>query len=143
MPTDQYLTEEQAVVFGRFVGEPSQAELEQFFYLDAADLGRIAERRGDHNRLGFALHVGTVRFLGAFLSDPLDVPWSVVEYLATQLRIADPSVIKRYPERVATPNAHAREIRRFYGYGDFTGTAVEDLSEFVYGLGDQRYSGWR
>ena len=64
MPTDQYLTEEQAVVFGRFVGEPSQAELEQFFYLDAADLERIAGRRGDHNRLGFALQVGTVRFLG-------------------------------------------------------------------------------
>ena len=67
MPTDQYLTEEQEVVFGRFVGEPSQAELEQFFYLDAADLERIAGRRGDHNRLGFALQVGTVRFLGAFL----------------------------------------------------------------------------
>ena len=132
MSTDQYLTEEQAVVFGRFVGEPSQAELEQFFYLDAADLERIAGRRGDHNRLGFALQVGTVRFLGAFLSDPLDVPWSVVEYLAAQLRINDPSMIKRYPERVATPNAHAREIRRLYGYGDFTGAAVEDLSEFVY-----------
>ncbi|GAA2562641.1 hypothetical protein HD598_001740 [Neomicrococcus aestuarii] len=65
MPTDQYLTEEQTVVFGRFVGEPSPAELEQFFYLDAADLEGIAERRGEHNRLGFALQVGTARFLGA------------------------------------------------------------------------------
>nr|WP_255257222.1 DUF4158 domain-containing protein [Arthrobacter sp.] len=66
MPTDQYLTEEQAVVFGRFVGEPSQAELEQFFYLDSTDLEGIAERRDDQNRLGFALQVGSVRFLGAF-----------------------------------------------------------------------------
>ncbi len=119
-------------MFGRFVGELSRAELEQFFYLDEADLERIAEHRGDHNRLGFALQVGTVRFLGAFLSDSLDVPWSVVDYLAAQLGIADPSVIKRYPERVATPNAHAREIRRLYAYGDFTGAAVEDLSGFVY-----------
>ncbi|MHA7175803.1 DUF4158 domain-containing protein [Arthrobacter sp. Sr24] len=71
--------DEQAVVFGRFVGEPSQAELEQFFYLDAADLCEIAERRGENNRPGFALQVGTLRFLGTFLSDPLDVPWSVVE----------------------------------------------------------------
>lgn len=132
MPADHFLTEEQAAVFGRFVGEPSRAELEQYFYLDAADRGRIAEHRGNHNRLGFALQVGTTRFLGTFLSDPLDVPWSVVDYLAAQLKIADPSVIKRYPERVATPNAHAREIRRLYSYEDFTGAAVEDLSEFVY-----------
>lgn len=119
-------------MFGRFVGEPSQADLEQFIYLDAADLEGIAERRGDHNRLGFALQVGTVRFLGAFLSDPLDVPWLVAEYLAAQLRINDRSVIKRYPERVATPNAHTRETRRLYGYGDFTAPLVEDLSEVVY-----------
>lgn len=96
------------VVFGRFVGEPSQAELEQFFYLDAADLEGIAERRGEHHRLGFALGGRTVWSLGVLMSDPLDVPWSVLEYLAAQLRISDSSVVKRYPERVATPNAHAR-----------------------------------
>jgi hypothetical protein len=33
----EFLSDEQASVFGRFVGEPSCAELERFFYLDDAD----------------------------------------------------------------------------------------------------------
>jgi IstB-like ATP binding protein len=40
-----------------------------------------------------------VRYLGHFLTeDPLDVPWSAVEYVAGQLDIADPSVVKSFGE---------------------------------------------
>lgn len=132
MPADHFLTEEQASSFGRYVGDPSLTEQDQFFYLDAADLQRIDEHRGEHNRLGFALQLGTARYLGTFLSDPLDVPWVVVEYLSAQLGIADPSIIKKYAERVATANAHARKIRQLYGYQDFAGPVVDELGEFVY-----------
>ena len=132
MPADHFLTEEQASSFGQYVGDPSLIEQDKFFYLDASDLQRIDDHRGEHNRLGFALQLGTVRFLGTFLSDPLDVPWLVVEYLSAQLGIADPSIIKKYAERVATANAHAREIRQLYGYQDFAGPVVDELAEFVY-----------
>jgi len=107
------LSDEQAAAFGRFVGEPSQNDLERFFYLDDADQELIRRRRGEHSRLGVGVQVGTARFLGTFLADPLDVPWSVVDYVAAQLGIADPSVAKRYTERVETANTHAREIRAF------------------------------
>jgi hypothetical protein len=49
-------------------------------FLDDVDRRLVDRRRG--NRLGFAFQLGTVRFLGASLGDPLDVPWPVVEYLA-------------------------------------------------------------
>ncbi len=90
----EFLSEAQVAAFGRFRGVPSREQLERYFLLDDADRALVARRRGDHNRLGFSVQLTTVRFLGTFLVDPLDVPWVVVEFLAGQLGIADASVVK-------------------------------------------------
>ncbi len=58
----------------------------------------------------------TVRYVGLFLEDPLDVPWPVIEHLAAQLGIEDASVVKRYTERRQTLCDHAWEVRDAYGY---------------------------
>ncbi len=118
MPVE-FLTDEQAEAYGRFVEEPTRPELERFFYLDDVDRELIRKRRGDHNRLGFALQMCTVRYLGLFLEDPLDVPWPVVEYLAEHLGVEDVSCVKRYTERQMTAYEHAWEIRDAYGYHPF------------------------
>ena len=115
----EFLSDDQAA-YGRFAGPPEQAELERFFFLDDADRSFVARRRGDHNRLGLALQLGTVRYLGTFLADPLDVPAVVVDYLAMQLKVADASSVKGYAERQSTQWEHAAEIRQAYGYRDFT-----------------------
>ena len=81
----EILSDDQAAVYGVFAGPPSAAELDKFFLLDDADRELVRGRRGGANRLGFAVQLGTVRFLGTFLADPLAVPASVAEYVARQL----------------------------------------------------------
>ncbi|GAA5065178.1 TnpA family transposase [Thermocatellispora tengchongensis] len=90
------------------------------FFLDDEDRAQVAQRRGQHMRLGFALQLVTVRWLGTFLEDPLDVPGVVLEFMAEQLEVEDPSQVKRYAERRETPFDHQRDIRRAYGWKDFT-----------------------
>jgi hypothetical protein len=130
MPVE-FLTDYEAVAFGQYASPPTRAELDRMFYLDDADLKLIARRRGDHMRLGFSLQLTTVRYLGTFLADPLDVPPLVTEHLAGQLGIADPSCVERYTERRNTPLEHRDEIKAEGGLREFS-EAEEEFARWVH-----------
>jgi hypothetical protein len=49
--------------------------------LNDADRALIFARRGNYNRLGFAIQLGTVRFLGTFFSNPTAVPPVVIAFV--------------------------------------------------------------
>jgi len=117
MPVD-FLTAEQQRRYGRYANEPSPAQLAQYFHLDDADRARIDHRRRPYNRLGFALQLGTVRFLGTFLDDPTDVPNTVVTFVAQQLGITDSTDLAQYGVG-DTHWDHARAIRQHDGYHAF------------------------
>src|SRR5664280_481588 len=126
MPVE-FLTDDEAAGYGRYAGVPSQADLERVFFLDDEDRALIDRHRGEHMKLGFALQLVTVRWVGAFLEDPLDVPLAVLDFVAEQLEIADPSCVKRYTERRKTRLDHQWEIRRVCDLKEFT--AVEALPQ--------------
>jgi len=111
--------------YGRYAGDPSQAQLDRYFHLGTADRERVEVRRGEHNRLGFAVQLSTVRFLGTFLPDPTDVPQVVVAHIAAQLGIADPGVFKAYAQRRSTQWEHAEQIRAAYRYRSFSDPVVQ------------------
>jgi hypothetical protein len=112
------------------VADPTPEELERFFFLNAAALEVARTKRRRHNRLGWVVQWGTVRMLGTFLEDPVDVPRVVVDYAAGQLGIDDPSCIKQYAERVPTRCEHAWEIRDLLEFRDFT-DVQEEVAAFV------------
>ena len=129
-----FLTAEQERRYGRYSGEPTSDQLARHFHLDDADRELAGAKRSDPMRLGYAVQLGTVRFLGTFLEDPSDVPPGVTGDLARQLGITDPRCLTRYREGRAKWQ-HAREIRAGFGYREFTdGVARYRLTRWLYAL---------
>ena len=129
-----FLTAEQERRYGRYAGEPSTDQLARHFHLDDADRELATAKRWDYMRLGFAVQLGTVRFLGTFLDDPVDVPAGVASDLARQLGIPDLGCLALYREGRARWQ-HAREIRAGFGYREFTDPFVHfRLTRWLYAL---------
>jgi TnpA family transposase len=129
-----FLSDDQRSRYGRYAGEPTAEQLARFFHLDDADREFIAACRGDHNRLGFALQLCTIRFLGTLLEDPRDVPAAVVSYVAHQLAVDDPSSHAQYCAGEQRWE-HAAQIRTRCGYQDFlTWPAQFRLNRWLYAL---------
>jgi hypothetical protein len=122
------LSDAKAVAYGRFDGQPSRQDLDRVFFLDGADRELIDKHRGAPNRLGFALQLTTVQWLGTFLADPTDVPPVVLAYVARQLEIEEPSsCVARYLDRRRTRSEHAEEIKASKALRDFP--AINDEFE--------------
>ena len=68
--------------------------------------------------MGYALQLATVRYLGTFLANPLDVPEGVVAYISAQLGI-DPGCLPEYMDRRDTKMEHSQDIKIRLGYRDF------------------------
>lgn len=132
MPVE-FLSDEQARRYGRFSAPPTREQLDGHFFLDERDRKLARGRRGDHNRLGFGVQLGTVRFMGTFLPDPTDVPPVVASYVARQLEVSDWKILARYADRPNTFREHTLEIRREYGYREYSDLAERlGLLRFLY-----------
>jgi len=116
MPVE-FLTQEQKNRYGKFLDEPTNEQLAVYFLLDDNDKKAAYSHRGDHNRIGFAIQLGTVRFLGTFLPDPIKVPSNVIHYISQQLGLGE-NTLEKYSYSESRWD-HTREIRQTYGYHDF------------------------
>lgn len=73
---------------------------------------RARQRRRRQNRLGFGVQLVTVRMLGRFLPDPMEVLTEIVEQLAGQAGDEDPSCLKQCAQRLPTQEAELAGRRR-------------------------------
>lgn len=111
-----FLSDDQAQRYGRFVGDPTSEQLTRHFHLDDADRAFIGRHRGDHNRLGVAVQLGSLRLLGTLLEDLSHIPASVARFAGEQLAIADTTgLMARYCASEGRWR-HGPRIRDHYGY---------------------------
>ncbi|GAA5515047.1 putative multidrug resistance protein MdtD [Deinococcus carri] len=101
----EFLSDEQAARYGRLAVDPTPEQLTRYFFLNEADLALIAERRRDHNKLGFAIQLCTLRYLGTFLPNPIQVPKVVVQHVAQQLEVSPEVFSTRWARKPAIPIA--------------------------------------
>jgi TnpA family transposase len=126
MPAN-FPTAEQKRYYGRFVEQLTPEQLGGYFHLTDTDRHLVYSRTKEHTRLGLAVQLGTVRFLGLFLADSRwqTVPHNVVQYVAAQLSLP-PALWQTYIDgRRPTISDHQTLIRQQYGYRDFSERAVQ------------------
>ncbi|MFH0928111.1 MAG: Tn3 family transposase [bacterium] len=129
-----FLTHAQRDGYGRYATSPTQEELARFFHLTDDDRAVIENKRGDHSRLGFAVQLTTVRYLGTFPEESAFIPASVLKTLGRQLSITNVKCFRDYRES-AQRWAHMTEIRDYYGYRDFSDPmAGFRLTRWLYSL---------
>ncbi|MEU6261235.1 DUF4158 domain-containing protein [Streptomyces sp. NPDC047043] len=69
---------------------------------------------GARSQLGYAIQLGTVRFLGTYLAHPEDTPAEVVAYVADQLGRVPPALTGYGAERTRWDRQNA--IKDAHGY---------------------------
>ena len=140
--SSRFLSDDQRARYGRYAVNPNDEQLARHFHLDAADRELVGQMRGAHNRIGFAVQLGTARFLGAFLDDPTQTPSAVVTTMARQLGEAPAPCLASYRDGRQRWR-HAAAIREHYGFRDLEEDAAAGfrLTRWLYVLcwtGDDR-----
>ncbi|MFH8365791.1 DUF4158 domain-containing protein [Streptomyces sp. NPDC018031] len=129
MPTN-FPSEDQRRRCGRFAEDSDEGQLAGSFLLDQTARRRAMAAKGARNRIGWAVQLGTVRYLGTFLDNPEQVPAVVVDYVAEQLGL-DPAEFVGYGTR-ETRWDHQEQIREGYGYTKFEFDQWFALARWMY-----------
>jgi TnpA family transposase len=90
-----------------------------YYTFSKRDLEIINKRRKEENRLGFAVQLAVLRYLGWPYTHIKSIPDSVIHYISKQIG-ATPSSLSLYPQRENTLWDHLKEIRNEYDFVTFT-----------------------
>lgn len=96
----------------------AQDDLIRLYTFSDTDLALIRQRRGNTNRLGWAVQLCLLRFPGQGLLTDNDVPMQLLQWVGQQLNIA-PTCWEQYAQRDPTRREHLLELRTYLGMVPF------------------------
>jgi TnpA family transposase len=108
----------------------SQNDLIRYYTFTETDLALIRQRRGDANRLGFAVQLCLLRYPGSILGSDLMVAEPVIQWVASQIQV-DVTAWVKYAERDQTRREHFQELRSYLGLSPFS---LADFRLLINGL---------
>lgn len=124
-----FLTAAERDRWQRFPETIPQDDLAVYFLLSADDQREVNRQREPCNRLGYALQLGTLRYLGFVPTDFTATPEVVVTFVAEQLGIT-PRVLGLYDNR-RTQSEHRRHVRAYLGFRPATPMDVYALQTWL------------
>jgi TnpA family transposase len=110
---------------------PSE-DLITYFTLTGSDKTVVNLRRGEHNRLGFALQLSSLRYLGFCPDDLHTISSEALHYLSQQLGCNDPlGLLSLYGEREHTRTDHFQIIQEYLRFRKAGPSDLENLSAWL------------
>ncbi len=125
-----FLSETERLRFNSFPADLSTGDLIAFFTLGESDLLQIPATASATNRLGFALQLLLLRFLGFHLPELKTLPETVVNYVASQIG-AESREIENYGKRGQTRSNHQRIIERVCSYRQPSEKDFQNFNEWL------------
>ena len=125
-----FLSEAERLRLNSFPSELSNEDLIAYFTLSDEDLLQIPKTASAANRLGVALQLVLLRFLGFHLIDLKSLPETVIGYVAQQIR-AEAGQINFYGERDQTRTDHQRFVEKYLDFRHPTEEDYRHLSKWL------------
>lgn len=97
----------------------NQDDLIRYYTFNEPDLSLIRQRRGDANRLGFAVQLCLLRYPGYGLSNDMAATKPLIQWAASQIK-TDASEWDKYGARDETRREHLQELRAYLKLSPFS-----------------------
>ena len=108
----------------------TERELIRFYSLSPSELAWVRKRRGEHNRLGFAVQLCFFKHPGRAWSGGDSLPDTMLRYIARQVD-ASSQLLARYAERDQTRREHLVELQTHLSWRLFSGRAYQELGAWL------------
>ena len=113
----------------------TQEDLVRLYSLSERDISVINQRRGDHNRLGFAVQLCYMRYPGIVLGITEEPHPSLLSFISSQLNIPT-KAWDEYGDRPQTRREHLLEIQALFGFKLFSRghyrSSIENLRDLAW-----------
>lgn len=127
----QFLTSLERIRYEQLPSSITTDDLNIYFHLSDAEIDLTAEQRGEENRLGFAVQLCIIKFMGYLPDDwQATTPTEVIEKITKQLGIISPAILK-YGARPATKTDHLQAILKYLGYCKWAPTDLMTLEAWL------------